>query len=321
LTFQHNSFLSVINIIQNEPDTRLLRGWLEGVFGEIHPKFSDWEVILVNNIRDQTSINQAIEGLPAELRKHIFLLNLSTPVNRNHAILAGLDRANGDFTAIFEFQFSAQPELLTALFEKSQTGFDIVYLRGKSVQKGLFSSISHRIFHFILRKNSKLALDDRAHDTRIISRRALNSLLKMRENMRYMKAIYALVGYQTAALDVENRLPEHADESLREQMRTSLVAITSYTTFLRSVMGWMFLFSVLFAAISSFNAIKVKLTNVDIFGERVESLSGWAFLVVLISVFFAITCLNLYIISIYLSNIYQEMKGRPPYIIESTRRF
>ena len=52
-----------------------------------------------------------------------------------------------------------------------------------------------------------------------------------------------------------------------------------------------------------------------------ETLSGWAFLVVLMSVFFAITCLNLYVMSIYLSNIYSEIKNRPLYIIESVRRF
>jgi hypothetical protein len=67
--------------------------------------------------------------------------------------------------------------------------------------------------------------------------------------------------------------------------------------------------------------VKVKLTNIDVFGERQPVLSGWSFLVVMISSFFTITCLNLYIMSIYLSNIYAEIKNRPLYIIESVRRF
>lgn len=312
-----NSFLSIVGIIHSASETRQLAAWLTGVFAEMSGKFPDWEIVLVNNIHDQKPIDMAIAGLPPELKKHIFLLNLSAPVNRNHAILAGLDRANGDYTIIFEFQFLDRPELISALFEKSQSGFDIVYLRGKSGETGLFT----RIFHQILQKSGRLALDERAHDSRLISRRALNSLLRMRENMRYMKALYPLVGYNTAAIDVPDALPGRRDEPLRERVRTSLIAITSYTTFLRTVMGWMFAFSVFFAGGAIINAVKVKLTNIDIFGERVESLSGWAFLVVMISVFFAITCLNLYIIGIYLSNIYQEMKGRPPYIIESTKRF
>ena len=69
------------------------------------------------------------------------------------------------------------------------------------------------------------------------------------------------------------------------------------------------------------NALKVKFTGVDLFGNVGEALGGWTFLVVLISVFFAITFLNLYIMSIYLSNIYNEIKQRPLYLIESVRRF
>ncbi|MEZ4933304.1 MAG: hypothetical protein R2788_14440 [Saprospiraceae bacterium] len=69
------------------------------------------------------------------------------------------------------------------------------------------------------------------------------------------------------------------------------------------------------------NAVKVKLTNVDFLGTYHEALPGWTFLVVLSSIFFAITCLMLYIMSIYLSNIYQEIKHRPMYILESVKRF
>ncbi|MBI5916335.1 MAG: hypothetical protein HY842_13240, partial [Bacteroidetes bacterium] len=69
------------------------------------------------------------------------------------------------------------------------------------------------------------------------------------------------------------------------------------------------------------NAIKVKMTNIDIFGDYHNAIPGWTFLVVLSSIFFAITCLILYIMSIYLSNIYQEIKQRPMYIIESVKRF
>ena len=105
------------------------------------------------------------------------------------------------------------------------------------------------------------------------------------------------------------------------QFRTSLIAITSFTTFLRSLMLWIFLLSVLILFAVVLNAIMVKIWNHDIFGNYHEAVSGWAYLVVISSTFFAITCLNLYIMSIYLSNIYNEMKQRPPYIIESIRRY
>jgi hypothetical protein len=315
------SFISVIGVLQSNRMVRLLPDWLQGLYTELSAQFSDFEFVLVNNHCDISAIDAVIKPLPEALRKHIFLLHLSNPVNRDNALLAGLDRANGDYTVIFELDLADRPQLVTQMWDKSAEGFDIVYLRARQRRLSWQKRWLYRIFYGIMRRYSSLRLDPAARHSRIISRRALNSLLRLRENSHYLKAIYALVGYNTTHLALENSTGEDLDSSFGEQFRSSLVAITSFTTFLRSMLLWIFISSVLVAGITVFNAIKVKMTNVDIFGDRHETLSGWAFLVVLISVFFAITCLNLYIMSIYLSNIYTELKNRPPYIIEAVKRY
>lgn len=315
------SFISIVGILQTHRNVAELRPWLLQAYGELQSHFSDFEFVVVNNCQDITTIDEAIRPLPEELRKNIFLLNLSAPVSRDNAILAGLDRANGDYTVILEFDFVQKPGLITQLWETSQTGYDVVYLRARERKLPFLQRLFYRCFYFILQKYSQLQIDAWAHHTRIISRRALNSLLRLRENSRYLKANYALVGYKTSHIAVPEPLHNDPSASFGEQFRTALVAVTSFTTFLRSMLLWIFVFSVLVASVAVFNAVKVKLTNIDIFGDRVESLSGWAFLVVLISVFFAITCLNLYVMSIYLSNIYSEIKNRPLYIIESVKRY
>lgn len=68
-------------------------------------------------------------------------------------------------------------------------------------------------------------------------------------------------------------------------------------------------------------ALKVRFFGAALFGNPAEVVTGWTCLVAIISVFFALTFLNLYIMSIYLSNIYTEIKQRPLYIIESVKRF
>lgn len=315
------SFLSVIGVLQTHRNVRELPGWLNGLFGELSANFTDFEFVVVNNGQDQSAIDEAVRPLPEALRQNIFLLNLSAPVSRDNALLAGLDRANGDYTVIFEFDFAEKPALITQLWEKSQAHFDLVYLRARERRLPWTQRLLYRIFYGIMRRYSGLQLDPRAHHSRIISRRALNSLLRLRENSRYLKAIYALVGYKTTWIDVPEPLLPEAETTFGEQFRGSLVAITSFTSFLRSLLLWIFLSSCIVAAVAVFNAVKVKFTRVDIFGDYQEALSGWAFLVVLMSVFFAITCLNLYVMSIYLSNIYTELKNRPPYIIESVKRY
>ncbi len=317
----HHSFISIIGVIQSPRNIRALPDWLTAVFAELSAHFSDFEFVLINNHCLQSDIDAALQPLPEELRKNIFLLNLSAPVNRDNAILAGLDRANGDYTIIFEFDFSDQPQLITQLWEKSQQGYDVVYLRARERQLSFASKQLYALFYTIMRRYSGLQLDPLAHHSRLISRRALNSLLRLRENSHYLKAIYALVGYNTSFLEVAVPLQPEPGASLGAQFRNSLVAVTSFTTFLRTMLLWIFLGSVIVAGVTIYNAVKVRLTNIDIFGDHHETLSGWAFLVVLISIFFAITCLNLYIMSIYLSNIYTELKNRPPYIIESVKRY
>lgn len=315
----HNCFLSVVTVIDQSEEIQRLPELLKNLYGELNGRFSDFEIILVNNTNGQR-FDEKITPLNTALKQNIFLLNLSSPVNKNHAIVAGLDRSNGDYTIIFEFEFYQKTALVGQLFEESNKGNDIVYLRAKHRLSNLRFRVFYKLFYWILRNYSTLSIDDRAHDTRIISRRALNSLLRLRENLRYMKAIYSIVGYRTAHLDVDVPL-QHDATGFGEKFSTSLVAITSFTTFLRSLLLWIFLGSIGFMLLVTANAVKVKLTNVDIFGDYHPVVPGWTFLVVLSSIFFAITCLVLFIMSIYLSNIYEEIKHRPMYIIESVKRF
>ena len=316
-----NTFLSVVTLIEHGYQIRELPAFLANVSATLAKHFSDHEIVLVNNAQPRAEISAAVATLPEAARHHVYLIHLSGNTYRNNAIVAGLDRANGDYTVFFELQFSEKAPLLLDLYRRSREGFDIVYLRAQKRGARVRNRPFVGLFYWILRRYSDLRIDPLAHDTRLISRRALNSLLRLRENLRYMKAIYSLVGYQTTHLETDTPLAHRPNVSFGEQFRTSLVAITSFTTFLRSLMLWIFLISLLFLGIVIFNAVKVKLTNVDIFGTAYDAVPGWTFLVVLISIFFAITCLNIYLVSIYLSNIYQEIKQRPLYIVESVQRF
>ncbi|MCB0706214.1 MAG: glycosyltransferase [Saprospiraceae bacterium] len=315
----NKTFLSVILVLNDPAEIREIPQTLLALNKSMEQSFSDYEFLLVNNTH-QRGFELLEEQLPSEIRKHVYLLNLSSPTIPNHAILAGLDRANGDYTVIFEQGFRDQPELINQLYQKAQEGFDIVYLKANYRKSSWILKGFYALFYWVLRRYSQLKFDDRAHDTRIISRRALNSLLRLRENLRYMKAIYSIVGFPTSYLEVAVPLEREHQQSFGEQFRTSLLAISSYTTFLRSLLLWIFLLSFGFLILVVVNALKVRFTQIDLLGNYHETISGWTFLVVLISIFFAITCLNLYIMSIYLSNIYQEMKQRPLYIIESVKR-
>ncbi|MCB0632238.1 MAG: glycosyltransferase [Saprospiraceae bacterium] len=315
----HHTFLSLVNVINSPDEIRLLPAYLKGVYPILQQHFKDFEIILVNNLPGR-SLQDAFGNIAEEIKSQVYILNLSSKTNKNHAIVAGLDRANGDYTVIFEFIFMEKPTLILDLFDRSQQHFDIVYLQANKRETHLPFRFLYGIFYGILRRYSALKIDDKAHDTRIISRRALNSLLRLRENLRYMKAIYSIVGYNTTHITTDQPL-QAEDVGFRERFGASLVAISSFTTFLSSVLLWIFLISLVFLAIVIANALTVKFAGYDLLGNPQEAVTGWTFLVVLMSIFFAITCLNLYIMSIYLANIYHEIKKRPLYIIESVERY
>ncbi|MEL7119243.1 MAG: hypothetical protein AAFO07_07380 [Bacteroidota bacterium] len=316
----HNTFISIVIVIHNPSQTANLNVFLSNAYQLVSQHFTDYEFILIKNYPGNDLLDE-INMLEESIKKNIYLLNLASSTNINHAFLAGLDRANGDYTIIFELEFKDQPELILELFKKARTPYDIVYLSAKKRRIPFLYKIFYKFFYGILKSYSDLKIDEYAYNTRIISRRALNSILKLRENLRYMKPIYSIVGYNTSSLPLDKVMEWDSNEGFKERFKTSLVAITSFTSFLRAILLWIFMFSFLFMIGVTINALMVKFLGYDILGNPQQAESGWTFLVIMLSVFFAFTCLNLYIMSIYLSNIYTELKQRPPYIIESVKRF
>ncbi|NRB63042.1 MAG: glycosyltransferase [Saprospiraceae bacterium] len=317
----YNSFLSIIGVIEHPGQFNALPTYLQFVYQQLSDIVTDFEIILVNNSMS-TMDSSTLSGVDEPIRRHVFLLQLASSTNKNNAIVAGLDRANGDYAIVYDFVLLDAPPLIKPLFQKSQNGFDIVYLRSPEKRRiSFFNMLWYRLFYSILKQYSPWKIDERAYDSRIISRRALNSLLKLRENVRFLKGIYSIVGYQTTHLTLATPLAENTYENFSERFKTSLVAITSFTTFLRSVMLFIFVGSSIFAIAVIMNALRVYFFGLDLFGNTEQAVEGWTFLVVLISIFSSLIFLTLYIMSIYLSNIYQEIKQRPLYIIESVKRF
>lgn len=320
----NNSFLSIVLILDEESDWKQLPGRLQTVYGSLKGQFAHWEIILVNNT-DRRQLEGVFDGLEEGLRSGLYLIHLARKTNHHHAALAGFDRANGDYTILLENAFLHERDAeeskdpILALYEKAREGYDIVYFRAPARKARFSQRLLYGLFYHIMRRYSELDIDPLAHDTRIISRRALNALLRLREKLPFMKAIYSLVGYRSTAVDTSVPI-DRRKTPLREQIHNSLLSITSYTHFLRAMLLRVFLFAMGFLILVTANALSVKFIGKDLLGTPQEAVSGWTFLVVLISAFFAMTFLILYIMSIYLSNIYQEIKQRPLYVVEAFQR-
>jgi len=313
----YSSFISVVGLMV--PDQDLVNKYLVNVHKVLRENFSDYEIILVNN-RVFTDVKKITSGLDKDIRKDITVINLSKYTQNDNAIVSGLDRANGDYTVILDIELGDRAELIIEMYKKSQENNDVVYLKHRKRKIPFSRRVFYKMYYFILRHFSELTLDIRTHKNRMISRRALNSILTMRENMRYMKGLYSLVGYRNTYIETD--IPESKSrETFGEQLRMAALAITSFTTLMSRVLLWIFIFSFLFSVFIIISALRMKFYGVDLFGHVYENTPpGYTFLVVLISLVFAVMTLIMYIQSLFLSGIYNEIKKRPIYIIESIQR-
>jgi len=314
----HNCFISVIALAQPGPE--LVTTFIKETHLVLKANFSDYEIILVNN-RIGMDLVPVLKTLDRDVLKDVTVINLSRSINQDNAIVAGLDRANGDYSVILDLYFAANAGVIVDLYRKTQENFDIVYLRYKYRYIPFKKRIFYKLFHFIMKRYSILEIDPKMHSNRIISRRALNAILQYRETWRYMKGLYSCVGYNTSYIEMDIADNRDCMEKFSAQVSSAIKAITSFTDLSNRILLWLISLSVVFVSIVSINALFVKYLHHDVLGNPTQDVPGWTFLVILVSLGFAFQTFILYMMSIYLTGINDEIKRRPLYIIESFKRF
>ena len=314
----YNAFISVVVVIDPQTSESETVQFLNACADTLEKNFSDSEIILVDNLSGQTfSWNQ--DEVSKAARQSCSVLVMSSPVSSDHAVVAGLDRANGDYTLIFSARLHAHTHLIVDLYKATQQGFDVVVLKNIKRNLPALRRPFYGFFYFLMKRFSDIRIDRNIRLERILSRRALNWVLKMREYQRYTKGLLTSVGFKTHSLEIDG-LPEDAPLSFSEQLRTGWTAITSYTSIPLKVLAAVIMLSSLFLIGVFFNALAVRFWGVDLFGTPQAQVPGWTFLVVLLSIFFLYLNVIFYIFGIYISNIQSEIKRRPLYIIESIKR-
>ncbi|MDP6425887.1 MAG: glycosyltransferase, partial [Dehalococcoidia bacterium] len=234
----------------------------------------------------------------------------------------GLDHANGDYIIVMDMSLDVYPELIGRLYEKAQENNDIVCVRFRGRKMPFFKLFLFKMFYYIMNKYSEVQIDFNMSDTRIISRRALNSVLRVRDKLRYMKGIYSFVGYKTSFIEINSPVGNSSKRSpsYSQLLTTAVSAITSFTDIAHKLLLYVFLASLVFCVGAGVNALFVKFLGCDLFGNPAPHVQGYTFLIVFLAITFSLNYLILYIFSMFLFSINREIKDRPIYILESIQR-
>jgi glycosyltransferase involved in cell wall biosynthesis len=240
------------------------------------------------------------------------ILSLSRNFGHQAAITAGTDHSRGQSIVILDGDLQDPPELIPELFRKWKEGFEVVYaVRARREGESAFKRITAALFYRLFRRVTDLALPLDTGDYRLVGRRALDALRGMRERHRFVRGMVSWIGFrQTGVSYVRGARPAGRTKyPLSRMIRLGLDAVTSFS-FLPLKMASYLGFS---AAGVSFLVIVWVLYVKAI---QKGAVPGWASEMVAILFLGGVQLISLGILGEYIGRIYDEVRGRPLYIIE-----
>jgi glycosyltransferase involved in cell wall biosynthesis len=271
-----------------------------------------WEVVFVNDGSRDTTL-EVMLGLQAH-EPRVAVVNLSRNFGKEIALTAGLDHAAAsEAVVVIDADLQDPPEVIPDLVAAWRRGFDIAYAQ-RRVREGetwLKKATASAFYRVMQRIGGKVHLPANTGDFRLMSRRALDALLTLREQHRFMKGLFAWVGFPATPV-LYDRAPRAAGTTKWNYWKLwnfSLEGITSFTVGPLKIATYLGLVTAVFAA---FYGVQIILKTL-IWGNPV---AGYPSLMAVVLFLGGVQLMTLGIIGEYLGRVFNETKGRPLYIVE-----
>lgn len=299
-------FLSVVVPCMNEEESVL--PLVKRLVEVIEPYRDRAEIILVDDGSTDETWNEIIR-LEREFTP---LRGLRMSGNRGHqiALTAGLQASKGARVFMLDADLQDPPELLHEMMAMMDRGYDVVYGRRAERQgESLFKRATAHAFYRFLNMLSDVPIPKDTGDFRLVSRTALDAVLAMPEKARFIRGMFAWVGYSQIGIEYV-RAPREFGETkypLRKMIRFATDAVTAFSTKPLKL-----------ATRLSFVSLGVAgLMMVYVFRSLIlyQTAPGWASVVLAISAFSGVQLLTLGILGEYIGRLYVEAKNRPLYFV------
>ena len=290
----------------NEGET--LPSLLTALSDELRQHFERWEIIVVN---DGSSDDTEIRVAPWLRGRNVRYVSLSRNFGKEAALTAGLDRARGDLVLLMDADLQHPPALVPDMLRAWREGADMVYtVRAKRGDESFLKKLGTRIFYRVVNAGSAVPIPANAGDFRLLDRCVVDALKSLPERNRFMKGLYAWVGYRTVAVPYEPN-ERFAGESTFSMRGLSRLAITGVTAFTNAPLR-------LWSAVGATIAVGALLGGVWFIVEHYTfgtDVPGWATLSVSMMFFSGVQLLSIGILGEYVGRIFDEVKQRPVYLV------
>lgn len=308
------TFLSVIVPLFNE----------ELVIREMHSRLSklltegnlDYEIILVDDGSKDRTLDFARAICQADKRSK--LISFSRNFGHQIAISAGMDKAAGQVIAIIDADLQDPPEVILEMIEKWKEGNHVVYgVRKKRNGESVFKRLTAAVFYRVLKAMTPVEIPVDTGDFRLIDRRVADQLSEMRERTRFVRGMVSWVGFKQCKVEYvrDARFAGETKYPFLKMLKFATDGILSFSQVplkFSSALGFL-------CSTFSFLLILYGLIIKYLLPNKV--IPGWASIFVAILFIGGVQLMCVGILGEYLGRIYEEIKGRPLYIINEEINF
>ncbi|HZV77369.1 MAG TPA: glycosyltransferase family 2 protein [Candidatus Babeliales bacterium] len=276
-----------------------------------------YEIVLVND----GSTDGTLAALRDEMtrRRHIILVNLSRNFGHQLAATAGLEIASGDAVVLMDGDLQDPPELIPDFLRKWRSGYDVVYaVRRTRPGESPFKLLTARAFYRIIKRLTKIEIPMDAGDFRLMSRRVVDALRRAPERNRFLRGMVSWVGFNQTAVEYDRdvRYAGSTKYPLGKMIRFAMDGITSFSDIpLRLASYFGFTVSAV-AFVYALVVVAFKLFNLN----PPAYTPGWASTICAVLFLGGVQLMSLGILGEYLGRVYDEVKGRPLYLISDVER-
>ncbi|MDE2514797.1 MAG: glycosyltransferase family 2 protein [Rhodospirillales bacterium] len=243
---------------------------------------------------------------------NISVIRLSRNFGKEVAVTAGLDHADGDAVIVIDADLQDPPEVIPALVAEWRRGFDMVYAQRRArAGDGWLKRVTASLFYRLMERLGRVRLPRNVGDFRLLSRRAVDAVRQYREHHRFMKGLFASIGFASTAVPYD-RTPRYSGRSKWTYWRLwnlALEGITGFTVMPLKIATYL---GMMVAVFSLIYGGQIVLRTV-IFGNSVP---GYPSLMTVVLFMGGVQLMTMGVIGEYLGRVFNEAKFRPLYIVE-----
>ena len=269
-----------------------------------------FEFIYVNDgSKDQTA--SSVKELHVK-DERVCLVDFSRNFGKEAAMLAGMELAQGDAIVIMDVDLQDPPELVPKMIKLYEEGYENIYTRRRNREgEPPIRSFFANLFYKLINQMSDVEIINGARDYRLLSRRAVDELIKLKEKNRFSKGLFQWVGYDSICLEFDH-VERVAGETKWSFMKLVDYAIEGITDFSNAPLRFATYTGIVIAVISFLYLIYILIETMI----NGSTTAGWPSLVCIILFLGGIQLIFLGVIGEYIGRIYNEVKERPIYIVK-----